>query len=230
MYGDLLVSWMEGRFGPGLELIATYVDDVEAECDRSVAIFKASNDGYEHPVGMDEAGNEQVEWVTVHKGLSDNAWCLPEIFEHYFPTLKRGSALTALCGYMEHELNELCREIRSQLVITVGVEDMKGQGVTRAALYLQKIGNVVFDFGKNHEWKKMQEAFLLRNAIVHAGARVERPTVEEIVRTSKFLSCVDGQIDILNGHLRTVIDDFAAVGRVLDQALKSRFAKDLGKP
>jgi hypothetical protein len=222
-YGDLLQSWMDSRFGPGLDLVATYVDEVEEECERSIAEFKQSDDGYEKPAGFDEAGNELTQWVTCHKGLSDDAWCLPEIFERHFPTAKRGAALTALCGYMEHELNELCREIERQILVAVSVEDMKGQGVTRAELYLRKVGNVVFDDRVKSEWKKMQDAFSVRNAIVHAGGRIEKANIEQIVKASPFLGSVDKLIDINAGYLRSVIDVFDDTGRAIDVALKVRF-------
>ncbi|RQQ88739.1 hypothetical protein DF134_19410 [Burkholderia stagnalis] len=221
--GDLLQNWMESRFGPGLELIATYVDDIEKECERSIAEFRQSSDGYEKSAGFDEAGNEQTQWVSCHKGLSDDAWCLPEIFEHHFPTAKRGAALTALCGYMEHELNELCREIKCQILVTVSVEDMKGQGVTRAELYLRKVGNVAFDDRLKADWRKMQDVFLVRNSIVHAGGRTEKENVQQIVKTSPFLESCDGLIDIHAGYLRSVIDIFDATGRAIDVALKARF-------
>ncbi|MFM0616190.1 hypothetical protein PQR37_19175 [Paraburkholderia nemoris] len=225
MYGDLLNEWFDSRFLPGLELITTYVDDVERECKHSIETFNASDDGYEQQVGLDEAGNEVMHWVKVHKGLSENAWCLPEIFEHYFPTLKRRAALAVLCGHMEHELNELCREVESQLVVTVSFDDMKGQGVTRAALYLQKIGNVILDIGKEPKWKKMAEAFLLRNSVVHAGGRAEKQEVREIVRRSKFLDLIEhtNEVHILDGYLRDVVANFTEVGRVIDEALKTRF-------
>ncbi|WP_186100654.1 hypothetical protein [Burkholderia gladioli] len=222
-YGDLLPNWMESRFGPGLELLATYVDDVESECERSIEEFKQSNDGYEKVMGFDEAGNELTQWVSCHKGLSEDAWCLPEIFEHHFPTAKRGAALTTLCGYMEHELNELCREIEKEIVVTVAVEDIKGQGVTRAAQYLKAVGNVVFHEQLDAEWKKMQHAFLVRNSIVHAGGRVEKATVQHIVKLSPFLESYDEMIDIRVGYLRSVIDVFDATGREIDVALKARF-------
>lgn len=222
-YGDLLPNWMESRFGPGLELLATYVDDVESECERSIEEFKQSNDGYEKVMGFDEAGNELTQWVSCHKGLSEDAWCLPEIFEHHFPTAKRGAALTTLCGYMEHELNELCREIEKEIVVTVAVEDIKGQGVTRAAQYLKAVGNVVFHEQLDAEWKKMQNAFLVRNSIVHAGGRVEKATVQQIVKLSPFLESYDELIDIRVGYLRSVIDVFDATGREIDVALKARF-------
>ncbi|NHH78045.1 hypothetical protein [Burkholderia gladioli] len=222
-YVDLLPNWMESRFGPGLELLATYVDDVESECERSIEEFKQSNDGYEKVMGFDEAGNELTQWVSCHKGLSEDAWCLPEIFEHQFPTAKRGAALTTLCGYMEHELNELCREIEKEIVVTVAVEDIKGQGVTRAAHYLKAVGNVVFHEQLDAEWKKMQNAFLVRNSIVHAGGRVEKATVQQIVKLSPFLESYDELIDIRVGYLRSVIDVFDATGREIDVALKARF-------
>lgn len=227
MHGNLLNDWLDSRFLPGLELITTYVDDVERECKHSIETFKASDDGYEQQVGLDEAGNEVMHWVQVHKGLSDNAWCLPEIFEHYFPTLKRRAALAVLCGHMEHELNELCREVERQLVVTVSFDDMKGQGVTRATLYLRKIGNVILDTGKDPEWKKMAEAFQVRNSMVHAGGRAEKTDVREIVRRSEFLDLVDdsNEVDILNGYLRDVIVSFTGVGRVIDTALKARFGR-----
>lgn len=228
MFENLLLCWFDSRFGPGLELIATYVDDVEADCDRSVAAFLASDEGFEKPAGFDAEGSEQLQWVTTHKGLSDDAWCLPELFEHYFPTLKRGSALTALCGYVEHELNELCRDVEKHMSLTVGFDDMKGLGITRAELYLRRVGTVFFNEEGKRAWKKMQDAFLIRNAIVHAGGRSEKAAVEEAVKRSKYLNCVDGEIGILAGYLRSVVDDIAAVGRALDLSLKSRF--DTRKP
>jgi hypothetical protein len=104
-------NWKALRFGSGLELMSTYVGDIEKECAVSVDTFNASDEGYEQQTGEDEQG-PICQWVQVHRGLRDDYWDLNDIFRYYFPTLRRGSALAMLCSFVEHEFNVLCRDVQ----------------------------------------------------------------------------------------------------------------------
>jgi hypothetical protein len=221
-----LVSWKSTRFGPGLELMETYVSDIERDCAASVQAFDDSDDGYEQPVAVDEESGQVIhEWVRVHKGLDACSWSLSHIFHNYFPTLKRASALAMLCSFVEHEFNKLCEDIQKHLKVGIALSDIQGAGIERACRYFKVVGDLSISTDQA-AWAQRADIFKVRNAMIHAGGRA-KPDILNIIKKSKFLSVQEKEITISEGYLAFCISVFSAVGDDVGSALSERFEKEI---
>ncbi|GJH18462.1 hypothetical protein CBA19CS22_17990 [Caballeronia novacaledonica] len=222
-----LTSWTQFRFGPGLELLETYVSDVENDCAASVSAFEVSDEGFERQIGVDEQTGEAInEWVQVHKGLRGDSWSLPHVFRDYFPTLKRASALAMLCSFVEHELNILCEDIQKYLKIGIALGDIHGAGIDRACRYLKVVGNLTLQ-PEHVAWTQRADIFKIRNAMIHAGGRAGKPDVLKIIQSNKFLSIQGREIAISEGYLAQCISVFSNVGDIVNEGLRNRFEKEI---
>ena len=89
-----------------------------------------------------EHEDEPAKIITVHKELDDDTWNLKSVFEEYFPSLQRRSALVTLFSFFEHELDALCKRIQLQENSRLALADMAGKGIHRSTTYLSKVCDI----------------------------------------------------------------------------------------
>ena len=62
--------------------------------------------------------------------------------KYHFPNLQRQSALVTLFSFVEYELDGLCELFQKELGSRVELSDLKGSGIDRAILYLERVAGL----------------------------------------------------------------------------------------
>ena len=92
----VVLNWYQYDVAFSIELIRSFVRGVERQVADSILDYK--------DIKKDEG----------HRGLTEDSWDLQEVFEGYFPSLQRRSALLTVWGFLEHELDALCSLYQSE--------------------------------------------------------------------------------------------------------------------
>ena len=216
---NFFATWDQHRFDPGLELLKSFVDGVERDCEADASRYDNSQDQGYWEGGRPEEGGE---WVHVHRELDSRAWDLNDVFHNYFPTLRRGSTLAMLCSFLEHELNVLSNTVGKHLQLTVMAKDLHGQGIERARNYLKLCCGV--DTKDSKHWGSIKRIFEVRNVLIHAGGHAVKEEVLQHVKTHPNHLMLQGtELVIRTGYLQYVINTFHTFGKELGDALRVRF-------
>lgn len=88
------------------------------------------------------------------------------------PNLFRRSLFVAAYSLFEHHLNLLAKDLRQERSVGLAIEDIHGQGIERARIYLKKVLGVFFPDTSN-EWQEIRRLGQLRNALVHRYGTLE---------------------------------------------------------
>ena len=112
-------------------------------------------------------------------------------------------------------MNSLCTILQKMNDLNVELNDLRGDGIERARLYLTKVCEIQFP-DASHEWAEIQKLNSIRNCIVHAEGNVDdvrSPTkLRNIVKNTKGISLESERyLSIDKKYLEMVIacvDDF----------------------
>lgn len=151
---------------------------------------------------------------------------LQEIFEEYFPSLQRRSALLTIWAFLEHELNALCSLYQSERGFQLTFSDLSGKGIDRSAAYLEKVAGL-HGIKSSPEWNDLKTIQNIRNLLAHNDGRLQdhqgKPK-DAIVRDMKKLGFLSGQheLRIAEGFLSKVVDTcdiyFKRIAQAIDAA------------
>lgn len=94
------------------------------------------------------------------------------VIEEIHIGLYRKSTLVSVYSFLENSLNILCRHMRKRYGYAVGVADLRGEGIVRARLYLEKMSNINFSL-LNGEWSEISSFNKVRNCIVHSEGNIK---------------------------------------------------------
>jgi hypothetical protein len=196
-----------------IELLRSHVQERETQIQESVHDYEIAKVATDVEHGDDEY---PIVILEEHLGVEGPPGELEEIFAYYYPNLQRRSILIILFSFLERQLDQLCelvaKEQRAQIIHT----DLKGKGIDRARLYLQKVTGLPLN--TSVVWQEIKRIQKVRNVVVHNDAKLadaDKDLIEYVERTSG-LSRVskwhyDGEIDevdILSGYLLQVLDTF----------------------
>jgi hypothetical protein len=140
------LNWYQTEFNPSVELIDSFVLIMETQAEDSIRRYKAEKKTAE--VIEDDLGDDygiHRQNIEVYAGLDNLMWSFEEVFEVYFPSLQRRSALLSVCGFFEHELDKLCVLFQGERELTLGPNDLRGQGLERSTDYLKKVIGLALD-------------------------------------------------------------------------------------
>lgn len=193
-----------------LELLRSHVQEREKQIDESVKVYEKekvatyvedSDDGYSNVI------------LAEHRGIEGPPNELEEIFEYYYPNLQRRSILIVLFSFLEHQLDQLCQLFAKEQRLKIINTDLRGKGIDRTRLYLQKVIGLRLD--GSHVWQEIKRIQKVRNVIVHNDAKLtgaDKDLTEYVQRTTGLSqvskSYYDGDIDevgILDGYLLHVL-------------------------
>jgi hypothetical protein len=165
-----------------LRILYAYLESVERLIVASIEIYEREKK-IEVIYEDYEEGIEEV--MTIHHGIYDLDYDLNKIFKEEFPNLQRRSALITLFSFFEDKLNELCGRFREELEVTVSFNDIKGKGMVRSILYLEKVAGLPISTEdkkkKPKTWPKIENIQSVRNTIVHNEGRMEKSNVANYV-------------------------------------------------
>jgi hypothetical protein len=213
---SVVLNWYRYDIRLSLELIDAFVKGVEQQASDSISSYQTEKETF---IKADGA-------VDVHEGLDSESWDLELLFTEHFPSLQRRSALITLHSFFETELNKLCRLYKSEKHFRLGVRDLKGKGIDRSMLYLEKVAEI--NVHKNSpEWAAIRQIRDVRNCIVHGDARVgvtgEASTIINFVSGNEFLTCNDDhELVLQKGFLAYVLKNYEAYFNMMGQSIAEK--------
>jgi hypothetical protein len=113
-------------------------------------------------------------------------------FRAFFDPTRRilyWAVLIATYSLLEEHLNAVCRSLGALKPESLGVSDLRGEGIERAKLYLRKIGKCSGTLFADDKWSDIKMLQAVRNVLVHnSGLIRERPqakTIRQYVRSKR---------------------------------------------
>lgn len=211
-----------------IELLSAYVQDIEMQVLRSIEEYKKNTT---KAIIESHIPDEPPRVVALHKGLDDETWHFPEVFEVYFPSLQRRSALITLYSFFENELEKLCERIRTQEKLRVKVTDMTDSGVKRSVLFLDKAAGINTGLDSN-AWELIQDIKRIRNLVVHADGRLlddrgERKKKESAIVEKDPLLEGDEEVLLRDGYLAEVLKAFDEYFNIIDKGIAAKYSSSL---
>ncbi|MFA6411571.1 MAG: hypothetical protein WCW53_02670 [Syntrophales bacterium] len=165
-----------------LQDIKEYYTELEDKFARD--IIKLS-ERYEEEISEKNLTQEMKEEVAAYFGEEQSR------FEELFLKNFRYSIIVTIYSFLETTLNDLCHHLYHSKKSLLTLDEVKGTGIERARLYLQKV--CLIDFPeKSHDWQKIQKFNLVRNCIVHAEGNVEEvkspEKLKKIIKNTRGIS------------------------------------------
>ncbi len=200
------LNWYRYDVQFSIELLREYVRGVERQITIAIEVYRREKET--HVIEDIEEG--YADAIQTHLGLDDTTWDLNTVFEIYFPNLQRRSGLITLYSFLEHELDALCDLFIKDENLKVSINDMRGNGIERAILFLEKIVGLQVD-RNTATWQEVKNIQSVRNLIVHNDGKLkdwagnQKDHVIGYIKTSAYLSGED-EINILDGYLSHVLE------------------------
>ncbi len=213
---EVIVTGLEPRtwyaFVQGqLELLRGHVQEREQQIDESVKAYEKGRRGTD--VEQSDDGYPIVI-LEEYSGIEGPPNELEDIFKYYYPNLQRRSILIVLFSFLEHQLDQLCQLFAKEQRLKIIHTDLRGKGIDRTRLYLQKVIGLRLD--GSHVWQEIKRIQKVRNVIVHNDAKLagaDKDLTEYVQRTTGLSrvsnSYYDGdmdEVDILDGYLLHVLE------------------------
>jgi len=202
------------------QLIENFVQGVEKQVAESIAIYRMKHADEGDP-GLDDH-----TWHEAYQGLDGDTWHLPTVFEEYFPSLHRRSALLTLWGFAEYELHKLCLLYQSENHFQQSVFDMKGKGIDRSLNYLKKIADLK-GLKASQNWVQFKALQEIRNAVTHNDGRLngrDGKPKHTLLAAIKTVGLVNGHDELIfeQGFLANALNICSNYFTVIGTAIKKR--------
>jgi hypothetical protein len=214
-----------------LELLRSHVQEREKQIDESVKAYEKGRRGTD--VEQDDDGYPIVI-LEEYSGIEGPPSELREIFEFYYPNLQRRSLLIVLFSFFERQLDQLCQVFAKEQHLSIVHTDLKGKGIDRARLYLQKVMGLPLSNSVN--WQEIKRIQRVRNVVVHNDAKlasVDKDLLEYVEKAKElcrvYKSYYDGdieEVDILEGYLLYVLESFDSYCVEVNKAIGSTFPQE----
>lgn len=104
-------------------------------------------------------------------------------YDGLFPDMLWRTVFLHSYFFTEASLNQICDNIQLAEGYKVGLKEIKGSGIQRAALYLTKVASVKKPF-ETDTWRKLHDLRSIRNILVHAEGFVD-PANKQVVEYAK---------------------------------------------
>lgn len=218
---DLLNNWHDTLMQFHIELLTTFVKDSEEQIKNSVRKFKEGRESQENEYSV----------VDYYMDIDNLTYNLDEIFENYFPNLKRQSLFLMICSLMEHELTKLCDIIYNKEDVNFSLNDLthsnKGSKLKKIHLYLRKTLRIENNKNFGELWQKLEKNQSLRNQIVHNFGTIKH--VYE--KTNRYIAeenllCIEqnsNDIILLKGFLELTLENNRKLCIEIQNIIRKRF-------
>jgi hypothetical protein len=126
--------------------------------------------------------SRKAKAVGSKRGLTSRA------FATLYPNTVRYSIFIILYSQFEYTLNEICHELEKDYPSAIKLSDLNHKGIRRAHRFLEKVVRIEQPF-EPEPWKRLEDLNILRNAIVHNDAKVEKhqsDLIQTIERINKW--------------------------------------------
>jgi hypothetical protein len=222
------LNWYQAEFNPSVELIDSFVLIMETQAEDSIRRYKAekkTTEVIEDDLGDDYGIHRQN--IEVYAGLNNLTWSFEEVFEFYFPSLQRRSALLTVCGFFEHELDKLCVLFQGERKLTLGPNDLRGQGLERSTDYLTKVIGLALD-KKSLEWKAVTRVREIRNIIAHRDGRMKDakgkifPEYKDALENLRYQTSEGDEIVLEKGFVSQAVVIFKAYFKLIEDSIQGK--------
>lgn len=197
---------LEYSFNFTYNLLRSSCEQTEMQIEAGIQSFKENGEDYEEI--------DCVEGISIgfahFGGLTDQDVDLTEIFTQYFPSLQRRSMYLTIFGVFEHELELFCKQHIKSTKGKIKLSDLRGSGVERANLYIEKVLGL-----KCESYPLIEKLKELRNSCAHQDAKHSKADGQEIHKISQLveefpeqLRKDDREVIFENGFLFIALDAF----------------------
>jgi hypothetical protein len=220
-----VLNWYRDDFGFSLPLIDTFVSLMEQQAEDSIQKYKTEK---QSEVVVEDLGGDygiHGELVETYLGLDSTSYSFVTVFEEYFPSLQRRSALLTVCGFFEYELHKLCVLFKGERKLRLGPYDLHGRGIEQSVDYLEKVVGLKLD-KKSDEWKALTYVREIRNLIVHRDGRVRDaqgkifPACKDALANLQHLNSKGEEIVLEKGFVSEVVDTFRTYFKLIDNSIR----------
>lgn len=134
-------------------------------------------------------------------------WYLDDYLKYRdsFPTTLRNSYLMGYYSIYDYYLNSLCTHAKNILNKDIEIDLIKGEGIWRSRVYLEKI--CCINISDCSEWNEIIMINKIRNSFVHnLGKAIKRSEIEQYFSKNKQYLDIDDhdRIKIKNGYLENI--------------------------
>lgn len=171
----------------------------------------------------DTEGLNDDELREVEDYFSDDYYIIEEVHVGLY----RRSTLVSVYSFLENSLNTLCRHLYKRHGYPIEVSDLRGEGITRAKSYLEKLAGIDFSL-LNCEWSTISSFNKIRNCIVHSEGNIKASKsatqLENIVNANSGLNLRDERyIKIDREYIDSVI---TTIEKFMDKLYSQVFTKN----
>lgn len=218
-------QWFQFDAANSMDILRSYALSVEVQVKASIAEYQARRKDWEDELTellQSEPHPEEPDFE--HAGLKGHVKDLEDVFEEYFPSLQRSSALAAIYSAFENELNRLCDLVQSAVGSGLRFQDLNGSGAERARNYLIKVGGFDLSAGER-QWNAITKIREVRNCFVHADGIVKESdrTITGYAKETALLTLRRKKIELREGFLEEVVTALLQYCEVLARAATARF-------
>ena len=218
-------QWFPFEAAYSMDILRSYAQSVEAQVKTSINEYQARrNDWEDELTGLLQSEPHPEEPNFEHAGLKGHVKDLEGVFEAYFPSLQRSSALAAIYSSFENELNRFCDLVQSAVSSGLRFQDLNGNGIERARNYLIKVGGFDLTAGES-EWNAITRIREVRNCFVHADGVVKEgdKTITAYTKETTLLTLCGKKLELQDGFLAEVVTALLRYCEVLARAGSVRF-------
>ena len=148
---------------------------------------------------------------------SGEYWQLTEVFPHIF----RSSLFVTCYSFFEHELNELCGYFHKHQSCPIKINDLKGDGIFRAKIYLKKVVGIEFP-DQSTSWEDIVDYNKIRNIIVHNNGKLDdsqkSKRIEEFIKKKSSIKLNNLKFIKFNDNFSLEI--ISTIKEFLDELIK----------
>ena len=134
-----------------------------------------------------------------------------QIIESLYLKTFRYSIIVTIYSLLEISLNDLCHYLCNSKKLSLSLEELRGDGIERAKLYLTKACSIDFP-ESNNEWNEILKLNKIRNCIVHAQGDILHDKSPQklkniVANTTGIYLESDRFIRIESGYINTALSN-----------------------
>ena len=193
-------KWHSNHFKHEVEILTSFIKLSTEEIKNSKIKYLYGKENFEY-----EIGEVQTGIITYYEGVDDQTFALDDIFNVYFPDLKRKSNFIMIISHLEDGLRELCKDLCVEF--SVKFEERNKNGIFYAIfVFLKSRLNLDFDIANDESWKNLKLAYNIRNKIAHLTERkISEKALKKFKISNDFIFC-DETNEILLGEIHNFLN------------------------
>lgn len=100
-------------------------------------------------------------------------------FQSIFPNMLYKALFLHQYSVLEDSLNQICHNLEESQLYNISLTDIKGMGINRARIYLEKVGKITQPFQTN-SWNTIMKLNRVRNVLIHANGFIGKENKKDL--------------------------------------------------